>query len=156
MKRMKFMLIILMMLGAASTIQAQEVFDIVLKKAESIVNNPRASEFELKVNQFKLTALRYIPNTGIRLNGNVSTELMDIQAYSLNVFITQYFSDLQKTPVSDRKKLIMKYVEATRKYPLYDDKDTETTEAFVKDPGGYTPFSINVNWQNAIEEVSKK
>ena len=53
------------------------------------------------------------------------------------------FSELNDNP----------YVKATRENPLYEDKDIEKTEAFVNDPGGYTPFSINVNWENALAAI---
>lgn len=155
MKKVKFILLALLFIGAAGSAKAQDVFNIVLQKAEGIVNNPKTTDFDLKVNQFKVTALRYIPTKGIKLNGSVSTDFMDIQAYYLNVFITDYFTALKKTPAADRKKCIMKFVQATRNNPLYQDPDRESTESFVKDPGGYTPFSINVNWEKAVEELEK-
>ncbi len=150
---MKKLLIALVMMGAASTMNAQEVFNYLLDKSEKIVNNPKASDFDLKVNQFKVTALRYIPTTGIKMKGGVSTEFMDVQAYSMNAFILSYFKALQTTPEAGRKDCIMRYVKATRENPLYEDKDIENTEAFVNDPGGYTPFSINVNWENALAAI---
>lgn len=153
---MKKLLIAIAMMGATTFCQAQEVFNIVLKKAEDALCNPKASEFELKVNQFKVTALRYVPTKGIKLNGEVSTELMDLQAYNLNVFLTEYFKALKAVPEADRMNCIMHFVHATQKHPLYKDDDKEATEAFVNDPGGYTPFSINVKWEDALEEVMKK
>lgn len=154
---MKSLLLALALMGTANHAKAQEeVFDIVLHKAERIVNTPNASEFDLKVNQFKLTALNYIPTTGIRIYGSVEKSFMNTQALNLNIFLTEYFKALKNTPINDRKNCIMKFVKATRNHPLYDDKDREFTESFVKDPGGYTPFSINVNWEQAVAEIENE
>ena len=155
MKTMRIMLLFLVMAGATSTVKAQEVFNAVLQKAESIVNDPNASEMDLKINQYKVTALRYIPSAGIRLYGETTTNVMDVQAYYMSVFLTDYFAAVQKTAgatESQKKDAIMKFVKATRHNPLYDDDDIENTEAFVKDPGGFTPFSLNVNWEKAVKE----
>lgn len=158
MRKIKKMLMALFLFGSANAAMAQsesgDVFNYVLQKSENIINNPNASDFELKVNQFKVTALRYVPTAGIRIYGQANTEVMDLQAVYLNEFITKYFTAIRKTTADkERKDCIMKFVKATRNNPLYDDKDREATEAFVNDPGGFTPFSINVNWQKAVAEI---
>lgn len=151
---MKLMLMVLMMMGAATTVKAQEVFNILKQSAENIVNNPKATEFELKVNQYKLTALQYIPSQAIKQFGKTTTATMDIQAYYLNVFLTHYFKEIQGTKnEKDRKEVIDKYIKATQNNPMYEDKNRAATESFVNDPGGYTPFSINVNWEKAAAEL---
>lgn len=148
------MLACILFLGAAVQSQAQEVFNYVLEKAEGIVNDPNANDIDLKINQFKATALRYIPTAGIRLHGQASVEMMDVQAVSLNEFLLKYFAVLQKVPVKERKNYVMLFVNATRKHVLYpDEKKRDITDAFIKDPGGLTPFSLNVNWEKAVEEV---
>lgn len=152
MKIIKTALLAISLMGAAQNIEAQEVYDIVEKSAQSVINNPNANDFDLKVNQFKLTALHYVRNKGIKLHGGIQSDMLDMQAYCLNVFLTDYLTALKKATAAERKNVIMVFVNATRKYPLYDDKDRETTEAFVKDPGGFTPFSINVNWEKAMED----
>ncbi len=158
MKRMKLALMTLLMMGAANTVKAQQdqnVFDIVLKSAESVVNNPKASEFDLKVNQFKVTALLYVRNQGIKKNGKVPTTVLEEQAYGLHMFLFKYLNAIKNTPAENRKDCIMTFVQVTRNHPMYDDKDKETTESFVKDPGGFTPFSINVNWAEALAELEE-
>lgn len=152
MKAIRLIALALIVMAGAQKIQAQEVFNIILQNAETVINNPNASDLETKINQFKVTALRYIPTKAIKLNGGIQADVLDIQAYSLNVFISDYLEALRKTSQANRKNVVMVFVNATRKYPLFDDKDRETTEAFVKDPGGFTPFSINVNWEKALEE----
>lgn len=155
MRKIKFMLLAIMLMGAASSVKAQEVFNIVLHKAENVVNNPHANEFDLKVNQYKVTALRYIATTGIKINGKVQEEFLNMQAYALNVFLQKYMTAITKTPKESRKNIVMQFVHATRNHPLYKDNNKEATESFVKDPGGFTPFSLNVDWEKALEEIEK-
>lgn len=155
MRTIRIMIVCTLLMGAATQIQAQDVFNYVLEKAEGIVNNPHSTEIDLKINQFKATALRYIPTAGIRLHGSANVETMDVQAVGLNEFLLKYFSVLQKVPAKDRKAYVMLFVEASRKHVLYpDEKNKEISEAFVKDAGGLTPFSLNTNWEKAVAEVN--
>lgn len=154
----KILLAAVMTMGVSEA-HSQEVFKYLKQKNEDVINDPKSSEFDLKVSQYKLTCLQYIVTAGVKLNGKTTTEIMDNQALNMNIFLTNYMSDIQKMTnktEAERKECIMKYVEITRQYPLYKDNNVETTESFVKDPGGYTPFSINVDWVKAVAELEKK
>ncbi len=149
---MKYMLFAIMMMGTANMVNAQEVYNIIRQKAESIVNNPRASQFDTKVNQFKLTALTYLTRKGAK-NGQMEAAVMDNQALALNIFLTNYFKEIKNIPEKERLEVIKKYFKAAQANPMYDDNDRAITESFVSDPGGFTPFSINVNWEKALETL---
>lgn len=152
MKKMKYLLFAIMMMGAANTVSAQDVYNIIRQKAEDIVNNPRATQFDTKVNQFKLTALTYLTRKGAK-NGEMEAAVMDNQALAMNIFLTNYFKEIRNIPEKDRMEVIKKYFKAAQANPMYEDNDRATTESFVTDPGGFTPFSINVNWEKALESL---
>lgn len=155
MKRALRLILLLTLVCAAEKASAQDVFNIVFRTAEEVVNSDNSSDFDIKVNQFKMTTLKYYLSTGVKKNGSVMSDEMDLMAYSLNVFLTKYLSDIRKTKDEARKECVMKYIKITRACPMYEDPDKEMTESFVSDPGGFTPFSINVNWIKALEELEK-
>jgi hypothetical protein len=39
---------------------------------------------------------------------------------------------------------------------LFKNVDKSEAESFVDDKGGFTPFSLNTNWVEALAETKKK
>jgi hypothetical protein len=87
---MKKFFIIALLLIATANINAQEIYDYLLDKSEQVINNPRSNDFELKVAQFKATAMRYFRKNIIKQEGSVSSTWLDEQALALNEFVTNF------------------------------------------------------------------
>lgn len=156
---MKKMICMAMLLLAVANSQAQEVYDYLLDKAEQVVNNPQSNDFDLKVAQFKYTAMRYFRKKIIQQEGSISTVWLDEQALALNEFVTNYLMELsQNSNAADSKKksIIMRYCKASKNHALFKEVDKEEAESFMYDKGGYTPFCLNTNWVEALEESKKK
>ena len=83
-----------MMLLATGTMKAQEVYDYLLDKSEQVINDPESKEFDLKVAQFKATAMRYFRKNIIKQEGSISSQWLDEQALALNEFVTNYLMEL--------------------------------------------------------------
>lgn len=153
------MIIALFGLLSAGQVKAQDVFNQVVSNAKLVIEDPKADPFILAVSQFKYTALQYLCTTAIKRNGGgVAADLLDRQAYSLNHFIISYFSELakaQKESDAKQKDIMKKYWRACAEHPMFKDEDKETTEAFMKDPGCITPFSIDTDWEKADQAISK-
>ena len=156
----KLILVTLLGLTSFCTITAQDVFNQVVKNAKTVLDDPKADDFMISVSQFKYTALQYLCNTAMKLNGgSVEGNFLDIQAYSLNHFIISYFSELakaQNASNSTQKDIMKKYWRASTENPLFEDQDKETTDVFMDDPDCITPFSLNTDWEKADNAITEK
>jgi hypothetical protein len=59
MKKSILFAVIMLAVTSVQEIKAQEVYDYLLDKAELVINDPNSKDFDLKVAQFKFTAMRY-------------------------------------------------------------------------------------------------
>ena len=148
-----------MMLLATGTMKAQEVYDYLLDKSEQVINDPESKEFDLKVAQFKATAMRYFRKNINKQEGSISSQWLDEQALALNEFVTNYLMELSNNSHAEnkaRKAIVMKYCKACLNHAMFKDADRQECEVFVVDKGGYTPFSLNTNWVEALAETKSK
>lgn len=156
---MKKLTLIALMLLAANSMKAQEVYDYLLDKSEQVINNPESKEFDLKVAQFKATAMRYFRKHIILQEGSISGQWLDEQALALNEFVTNYLMELSQNSHAEdktRKNIIMKYCKASLNHAMFKNADKQESEVFVIDKGGYTPFCLNTNWVEALAETKDK
>lgn len=155
----KIIILALLFTATATNIKAQEIYDYLLDKSELVLNNPQSKDFDLKVAQFKVTAMRYFRKNIILQEGSVSSTWLDEQALALNEFVTNYLIELsQNSNASDatRKKIIMRYNKASKNHAIFKNVDKEEAESFLYDKGGYTPFGLNTNWVKALAETKEK
>jgi hypothetical protein len=156
---MKKLIIMTLLMMGTCTMQAQEVYDYLLDKSEQIIDNPQSKDFDLKIAQFKVTAMRYFRKHIIQQEGSISSTWLDAQALALNEFVTNYLIELSQNSLATekvRKELVMKYCNASENHAMFKKVDAEEAELFIYDKGGYTPFSLNTNWVEALEETKKK
>ena len=149
----------LLLTAATANIRAQEIYDYLLDKSELVINNPESKDFDLKVAQFKVTAMRYFRKKIILQEGRVNSTWLDEQALALNEFVTNYLVELSQNSNGSneiRKKIIMRYCKASANHTLFNNVDKEEAESFISDKGGYTPFCLNTNWVEALAESKDK
>ncbi|MBR2458075.1 MAG: hypothetical protein IKB39_02005 [Bacteroidaceae bacterium] len=149
----------LLMTAATANIKAQEIYDYLLDKSELVINNPESKDFDLKIAQFKATAMRYFRKKIILQEGSVSSTWLDEQALALNEFVTNYLVELSQNSNGSneiRKNIIMRYCKASANHTLFNNVDKEEAESFIYDKGGYTPFCLNTNWVEALAESKDK
>lgn len=155
----KLCAIILTCTGLCSGIQAQELYNEVLQKAEKIVNDPRSDEVSVQVNHFKSTALRYTKNMAFKNRESVTTRFLDLQAYYLSDFLRRFFlevGELQGSDTKTRKNRIWEYVNISVSNPLFDNADKKVAESFLKDEDCLTPFSLNTDWEKACQALDEQ
>lgn len=147
----------------ASSVKAQDVYNLVLNNATRIVNNPTSNYTQTQISQFKRTALVYMKSKAFEATDSVPSAFLDTQAYYLSEFITLFFNDVMKSKRLDnekRKERIMMFTDASISNPMFDDTDKDTTLAFIKDGGELTPFSLDTDWQKAyaaaLAQLKKK
>ncbi len=151
----KIMLTVLLAAGIGQ-VQAQELYNEVLTKAEQVVNDPKADDVSVKVNHFKSTALRYLRHMAVKTTPDVNVKFLDEQAYYMSDFLGKFFKDLteaQSKTEKARKECILMYVNASVGNPLFDTDDTETSESFIDDKDNLTPFSLNTDWKKACQAI---
>lgn len=149
----------LLLTAATANIRAQEIYDYLLDKSELVINNPESKDFDLKVAQFKVTAMRYFRKKIILQEGRVNSTWLDEQALALNEFVTNYLVELSQNSNGSNeilKKIIMRYCKASANHTLFNNVDKEEAESFIYDKGGYTPFCLNTNWVEALAESKDK
>lgn len=151
MKHLLFLITLFLSL-ATNQAEAQEVYNYVLNSATKTVNSPTSSFTQTQIAQFKRTALIYLRSKAFEQSDSVTAEFLDTQAYYMSEFITLFFDEIIKAKrLSDskRREKVTLFMDASVSNPLFNDPDTETTMAFIKDGGEITPFCLNTDWQKA-------
>ena len=135
---------------------AQEIYKIVYKNAEQIVNDPNSGVTKARIAQFKVSQLTYLYQKAFETMPEVTDRFLDVQAYYLTEFMSLYQAELVKsskeTP-EERAKKVMIFLDATVSNPLFGDTDEETIYAYIKEGTELTPFSLDTDWQKALAAV---
>ena len=135
---------------------AQEIYKIVYKNAEQIVNDPNSGVTKARIAQFKVSQLTYLSQKAFETMPEVTDRFLDVQAYYLTEFMSLYQAELVKsskdTP-EERAKKVMIFLDATVSNPLFGDTDEETIYAYIKEGTELTPFSLDTDWQKALAAV---
>lgn len=140
------------LLLAPNTMKAQEVYNMVLENATQTVNSPSKSFTQVKIAQFKSTALIYLKRKSFKNSKEVKEEFLNTQAYYLSEFIFLFFTQIlkdHKLSDEERRKKIYLFMDASLSNPLFNDPDTETTQSYIKEGSELTPFSLDTDWQKA-------
>ena len=82
-------------------------------------------------------------------------KILDEQAYAMQEFVTDFFKQMAMASDDKRKNVITVFINASLENPLFDDKDTETTQSFISDPEYITPFSLDTDWVAAHKAAKK-
>lgn len=137
-------------------VNAQEIYKIVYKNAEQIVNDPNSGVTKARIAQFKVSQLTYLYQKAFETMPEVTDRFLDVQAYYLTEFMSLYQAELVKsskdTP-EERAKKVMIFLDATVSNPLFGDTDEETIYAYIKEGTELTPFSLDTDWQKALAAV---
>ncbi len=147
-----FLLSLILALCSFHTARAQDVYNLVLDNATSVVNNPLSNFMQTQIAQFKRTSLIYLKQKTLEETDTIPSCFLDTQAYYLSEFVTLFLNDVWRSKRLDegkRKERIMMFTDASVSNPLFYDEDKETTLSFIKTAGEVTPFSLDTDWQKA-------
>ena len=149
----KILISIILVLSFTSTLSAQEVYSEIRRTAQAKVNDPNTDMLVRKFSMFKLEALNYLAIKMKEEFPDSTAELLDKEALSLNVFITNYTRSLiesQKMPDNLQKKIIKAYMDASYSNPLFNDSDQEMVLCYFNDQNSLTRFSLDTDWRRAV------
>ena len=113
---------LLALLLAPNTLKAQEVYNMVLENATKTVNSPSKSFTQVKIAQFKSTALVYLKKKAFENSKEVKEEFLNTQAYYLSEFIFLFFTQIlkdHKLSDEERRKKIYLFMDASLSNPLF-------------------------------------
>lgn len=154
----KFLMILFVGLGLATSVNAQSLMQEVHEKATAIVNNPSSSEEQVNINQFKITALNYIVTQVSKRDLKKDSYFFDCQAVNLQTFISEFMANLMKArQISTEKKqqVIDCYRKATLDNTLFNDTEKEKVQTYVNEANSPTPFSLDTDWEKAYDQATK-
>lgn len=149
----KILISIILVLSFTSTLSAQEVYSEIRRTAQVKVNDPNTDMLVRKFSMFKLEALNYLAIKMKEEFPDSTAELLDKEALSLNVFITNYTRSLiesQTMPDNLQKKIIKAYMDASYSNPLFNDSDQEMVLCYFNDQNSLTRFSLDTDWRRAV------
>jgi len=149
----RIILTILIAVTAATTLSAQEIYTEIRRAAQEKVNDPTANLLVRNFSMFKLEALNYLAIKMKEEFPDSSAELLDKEALSMNIFITNYTKSLvasKNMPANYQKKVIKAYIDASISNPLFNDSDTELIHSYFADGTSLTRFSLDTDWRRAV------
>lgn len=149
----KTILALLVLLSVSATLPAQEIYTEIRRTAQNKVNDPCADLLVRKFSMFKLEALNYLAIKMKEEFPDSSADLLDKEALSLNVFMTNYTRSLVESrnmPANHQKKIIRAYMDASYSNPLFNDRDTELVLSYFNDASSLTRFSLDTDWRRAV------
>ena len=157
-KKMKKTIILLFLAMMTFTgANAQSLYKTVYEHASAIVNDPKSSDEQVEVNQFKVTALNYISNHLKKTNTEKDEYFYDSQAVNLSSFITDFYDNyLKARAISTEKRNadLNCYRQASLNHKLFNDPDKETVNCFMEEKSSLTPFCLDTDWNAAYEEAT--
>ena len=149
----RILLSVILILSTASTLSAQEIYTEIRRTAQAKVNDASADVLIRKFSMFKLEALNYMAIKMKEEFPDSSADLLDKEALSLNIFITNYTRSLvesQNMPANYQKKVIRAYMDASYSNPLFNDADKELVLSYFNDGNSLTRFSLDTDWRRAV------
>ena len=149
----KFFLTIIITLCATYSMSAQEIYTEIRRNAQAKINDHTADLLVRKFSMFKLEALNYMAIKMKEEFPDSSADLLDKEALSLNIFMTNYTRSLiesRNMPANYQKKVIKAYMDASYSNPLFKDNDTEMVLVYFNDGSCLTRFSLDTDWRRAV------
>ncbi|UKK52789.1 hypothetical protein [Prevotella sp. E2-28] len=149
----RFLLSTLLILSIAPTLSAQEIYTEIRRTAQAKVNDSSADILVRRFSMFKLEALNYMAIKMKEEFPDSSADLLDKEALSLNIFITNYTRSLienRNMPANYQKKVIKAYMDASYSNPLFNDADKEMVLSYFNDGSSLTRFSLDTDWRRAV------
>jgi len=149
----RFLLSAILILSIAPTLSAQEIYTEIRRTAQAKVNDSSADILVRRFSMFKLEALNYMAIKMKEEFPDSSADLLDKEALSLNIFITNYTRSLienRNMPANYQKKVIKAYMDASYSNPLFNDADKEMVLSYFNDGSSLTRFSLDTDWRRAV------
>ena len=144
-----------------ANIQAQEVWKEVKRmSANDAKNNSKDIEIR-KMATFKVDALDYMKQRYVEtLPDSCVADLiykLDHQAYALYDFVNKFMQQLDRfESKKDKQRVIDIFKQTSLENCKFFDTDKDVVESYIQTPGYLTQFSLDTDWEKAVEDIEKK
>ena len=142
-------------------LQAQEVFKEVRRLANTVANDTTKDITTRKIATFKVDALDYMQQKYYYEMSDSSVQLykyvLDHQALALYEYVDLFMKRL--TPLKkkkEREQIVEAFKEASLGNSKFFDMDKDLVEAYILTPGYLTQFSLDTDWEKALEDVRQR
>lgn len=152
----KSLYVILLFALLPMTMSAQDVYNYLLDATTNTVNNPTSTYTQVRIAQFKRTALVYLKRKALETMPEVTEQFLNKQAYYMSEYVALFFDEILKGKKDNEQKRMAKiylFMDTSKAYPLFDDPDTDMTDSYIIEGNELTPFSLNTDWQKAYGAV---
>ena len=152
----KSLYVILLFALLPMTMSAQDVYNYLLDATTNTVNNPTSTYTQVRIAQFKRTALVYLKRKAFETMPEVTEQFLNKQAYYMSEYVALFFDEILKGKKDNEQKRMAKiylFMDTSKAYPLFDDPDTDMTDSYIIEGNELTPFSLNTDWQKAYGAV---
>ena len=152
----KSLYVILLFALLPMTMSAQDVYNYLLDTTTNTVNNPTSTYTQVRIAQFKRTALVYLKRKAFETMPEVTEQFLNKQAYYMSEYVALFFDEILKGKKDNEQKRMAKiylFMDTSKAYPLFDDPDTDMTDSYIIEGNELTPFSLNTDWQKAYGAV---
>ena len=145
------------------SMQAQEVFNEVVKIAKANSEDTSKTLETRKVATFQMDALSYmamkvrdevLADTTSVENLNANINYLNEQSLAMYKFVTFFVESVMKARRDKDKELVVaRFKKASLDNPYFNDTDKELTLAYFDKEGYITQFSLDTDWQKALQQV---
>ncbi len=158
---------LLFLLGALSSVSAQEVFRFEFEQCRRVLRSGVSGFVENRLTRFQHQALSYLQRKSAEPDfiavvheAQMSEgKWLDRQAYFLGNFLSLYYCLWSDEAVAEAEREEWKgaFRDATLAHPAFGDPDEKTTLHNLNSTcGSFTPFSLDTEWKCAFEEIYRK
>ena len=152
---MKRILIILAVaLGGFYSADAQKVYREILSLSEKVAKDKSKDLQTRKIATFKVDELKYMAMKTGEAMPDSSVTVLDNQAYAMYEFVNLYVKKLSEAKTKKNKELILDiFKSASIQNPRFNDMDLDLVEAYIRNDGYITSFSLDTDWQKAVAQA---
>lgn len=166
---MKRILIILTLLCLiAFHAKGQDVFNEIYRLSEKAANDRSNTIEDRRINTFKVDALSYMKTKTLELmleKGNdigkvlndSTVNKLNHQAYAMYAYINLFLKRMARCDKeSQLNKVKRVFKETSINNPMYNDPDKDLVQAYCDNKDFVTQFSLDTDWEKALDEVMGK
>jgi hypothetical protein len=152
---MKKIITLMLFCVFAAQASAQDIFNEVKRLMDGYqkVKNDTTQNLDVrKIATFKWDAIYYM----VYQATDETEDELGVQVSSMIDFVNLYLKKLKDAKGKQDKEIIAsKFKNATIENARFNDQDKEVIYAYVDNPDFLTQFSLDTDWEKALEEVKK-
>lgn len=152
---MKKIITLMLFCVFAAQASAQDIFNEVKRLMDGYqkVKNDTTQNLDVrKIATFKWDAIYYM----VYQATDETEDELGVQVSSMIDFVNLYLKKLKDSKGKQDKEIIAsKFKNATIENARFNDQDKEVIYAYVDNPDFLTQFSLDTDWEKALEEVKK-